>query len=325
MKLVYCKDDQPGISRRRRGRGFSYHMPDGSHIGDRTEVDRLNRLGVPPAYTDVWLCPLANGHLQATGRDARNRKQYRYHPAWQLLRAEQKFDNLVSFAESLPQLRRWISDRLSGTIGEEETAVAAVLALMDRGSLRIGNPQYTEDNGSYGATTLRQRHIEFSGQSIHLRYTAKGGKTVEKSIRGAALQRILERSQDLPGRELISWLDDGGSVRAVRSEQVQEVLTNLCGDGVSAKTLRTWNGTHAAFRTALHAPKLTISAMAEAAAERLHNTPTMARNSYIHPKVIALAELPDDTRTARLKSLTRYSIDGLRMGEGRLLELLTTN
>ncbi|XHE56934.1 hypothetical protein L0Z66_19725 (plasmid) [Phaeobacter sp. BS34] len=197
MKLVYYTDDQPGITRRRRGRGFSYYMPDGSHIGNATERARLNGLGVPPAYTDVWLCPLINGHLQATGRDARNRKQYRYHPEWQARRAEQKFAHLVAFGESLPALRRWISDRLTGTVGDEDTAIAAVLALLDRGSLRIGNPRYTEKNGSYGATTLRPRHVVFSGQAIQLTYTAKGGQTVEKSLRGPALQRILERSQDL--------------------------------------------------------------------------------------------------------------------------------
>ncbi|ATG37610.1 DNA topoisomerase 1B-like protein (plasmid) [Phaeobacter piscinae] len=322
MKLVYYTDDQPGVTRRRRGRGFSYYMPDGSHIGDAAERARLNGLGVPPAYTDVWLCPLSNGHLQATGRDARDRKQYRYHPEWQAHRAEQKFAQLGTFGERLPVLRRWISDRLTGPVGDEETAIAAVLALLDRGSLRIGNPSYTEENGSYGATTLRPRHVAFSGQVIQLRYTAKGGQTVEKSLRGPALQRILERSQDLAGPELISWVDADGNARAVRSEQVQEVLAELCGDGVSAKTLRTWNGSHAAFTVALDAPTLTITAMAEAAAERLHNTPTIARNSYIHPQIIALAELPDSQRAARLSALPQRQVGGLRLGEGRLIDFL---
>ncbi|GLO72402.1 DNA topoisomerase [Phaeobacter inhibens] len=325
MKLVYYTDDQPGITRRRRGRGFSYYMPDGSHIGNATERARLNGLGVPPAYTDVWLCPLINGHLQATGRDARNRKQYRYHPEWQARRAEQKFAHLVAFGESLPALRCWISDRLTGTAGDEETAIAAVLALLDRGSLRIGNPRYTEKNGSYGATTLRPRHVVFSGQAIQLTYTAKGGQTVEKSLRGPALQRILERSQDLAGPELISWVDDNDSVRAVRSEQVQEVLAKLCGDEVSAKTLRTWNGSHAAFAVALDVPTLTITAMAEAAAERLHNTPTIARNSYIHPQIIGLADLPDRQRVAQLSALPQRQVSGLRLGEGRLIDFLNAD
>ncbi|UWR98152.1 DNA topoisomerase IB [Phaeobacter inhibens] len=325
MKLVYYTDDQPGITRRRRGRGFSYYMPDGSHIGNATERARLNGLGVPPAYTDVWLCPLINGHLQATGRDARNRKQYRYHPEWQARRAEQKFAHLVAFGESLPALRRWIGDRLTGTVGDEETAIAAVLALLDRGSLRIGNPRYTEKNGSYGATTLRPRHVVFSGQAIQLTYTAKGGQTVEKSLRGPALQRILERSQDLAGPELISWVDDNDDVRAVRSEQVQGVLAKLCGDEVSAKTLRTWNGSHAAFAVALDAPTLTITAMAEAAAERLHNTPTIARNSYIHPQIIGLADLPDRQRVAQLSALPQRQVSGLRLGEGRLIDFLNAD
>ncbi|UWR51010.1 DNA topoisomerase IB [Phaeobacter inhibens] len=325
MKLVYYTDDQPGITRRRRGRGFSYYMPDGSHIGNATERARLNGLGVPPAYTDVWLCPLIKGHLQATGRDARNRKQYRYHPEWQARRAEQKFAHLVAFGESLPALRRWIGDRLTGTVGDEDTAIAAVLALLDRGSLRIGNPRYTEKNGSFGATTLRPRHVVFSGQAIQLTYTAKGGQTVEKSLRGPALQRILERSQDLAGPELISWVDDNDDVRAVRSEQVQEVLAKLCGDEVSAKTLRTWNGSHAAFAVALDAPTLTITAMAEAAAERLHNTPTIARNSYIHPQIIGLADLPDRQRVAQLSALPQRQVSGLRLGEGRLIDFLNAD
>ncbi|WP_338133049.1 hypothetical protein [Phaeobacter inhibens] len=222
-------------------------------------------------------------------------------------------------------MRRWIGDRLTGTVGDEDTAIAAVLALLDRGSLRIGNPRYTEKNGSYGATTLRPRHVVFSGQAIQLTYTAKGGQTVEKSLRGPALQRILERSQDLAGPELISWVDDNDDIRAVRSEQVQEVLAKLCGDEVSAKTLRTWNGSHAAFAAALDAPTLTITAMAEAAAERLHNTPTIARNSYIHPQIIGLADLPDRQRVAQLSALPQRQVSGLRLGEGRLIDFLNAN
>ncbi|MGR3760058.1 DNA topoisomerase IB [Roseobacteraceae bacterium NS-SX3] len=322
MKLVYRSDDTPGITRRRRGRGFSYHAPDGTHIADRREVARLKALAVPPAYTDVWMSPLANGHLQATGRDARRRKQYRYHPDWQAWRAQRKFDQLAQFGESLPGLRRWIMDRLGRGAGSEEAAVAAVLALLDRASMRIGSPAYAAENRTYGALTLRARHVDFDGNAIQLSYTAKGGRRVQEEVRSTALQRVLERCQDLPGPELISWTGPDGAARAVRSEQVQEVLAAVCGDGVSAKTLRTWNGTHAAFVHAMDTPDLTIKGMAEAAADRLHNTPAIARNSYIHPDVTGLATMEAAQRARRLAGLEAAARDGFRAGEAALLAFL---
>ncbi len=323
--LVYYSDDQPGITRRRCGTGFAFYAPDGCHIADKAEVARLKALAVPPAYEDVWMAPIAQAHLLATGRDARSRKQYRYHPDWRAQREEQKFAGLAAFGERLPALRRWISSRLAGALGDHDTALAATLALIDRGSLRVGSPEYTRRNKSHGATTLKRRHVSFDGEVIRLDYTAKGGAAVSKSVRGPALQRAIQRFQDLPGPELISWIDDAGQTRAVRSEHLQDVLKKLCGDDATAKTLRTWNGTHAAFCVALEEDgDLTINAMAEVAAERLHNTATITRNSYIHPDVISLTELASAERKSRLDALKPATVNGLRHGEAELLAYLNT-
>lgn len=323
MALLYYPDTRPGISRQRRGRGFTYTAPDGTRIDCSEERARIKALAVPPAYERVWICPRHDGHLQATGRDARARKQYRYHPDWTQQRALTKYEGLAEFGSTLPRLRRWIASRLKGDAGDPDTAVAAALALIDRASLRVGHPDYTAGNGSYAATTLRNRHVAFDGTKVLLNYTAKGGKKVRKTIQSRQLQRVLQQSADLPGHELISWQDDRGDAHAVRSEQIQKVLADLCGDDVSAKTLRTWNGSHAAFVVALNEEKLTINAMARAAADRLHNTPTIARSSYIHPKVIDLAEMDDGERLARLGALKpAINREQYLMGEVELLDYL---
>lgn len=323
MKLIYYPDSEPGISRRRRGRGFSHVDHNGLRIDCPQQRRRFADLAIPPAYNDVWISPLANGHLQATGRDARRRKQYRYHSDWSAQRAVQKFEQLGQLGTALPSLRRWIADRLRGDIGDRDTAIAAALALIDRAALRVGDPQYTTDNKSYGVTTLRGRHVRFDGGTICLSYTAKGGMRVNKRVAGARLQKVLHKSRDLPGAELLNWIDEAGAPRSLRSEHLREVLDEICGPGITPKTLRTWSGTHAAFMVALTAPRLTIKSMAEAAAARLHNTPAIARSSYIHPQIIALAEHPDQQRQAatRAASVTAPRT-GLRAGEAELIAFL---
>lgn len=310
MALRYYPDSNPGISRQRRGRGFSYLAADGSRIDQAEVIDRLKALAVPPAYGDVWLSPYANGHLQASGRDDARRKQYIYHPDWAAQRAEVKFDQLVPFGEALPAIRRWIATRLGREPGAFETAAAAVLALLDRASLRVGAPDYAAQNGTHGATTLLPRHAEIDDTGLTLRFPAKGGTEVETHLKGARLAAVLDDCQDLPGAHLITF----GDGALVRSEHLREILSDLAGTEITPKTFRTWNGTHAAFLAASEAT--TIAALADAAADRLHNTPTIARTSYIHPKVIALAEndqrAPIETDTA----------DGYRRGEPALLDLL---
>lgn len=320
--LLYYPDTEPGIARRRCGRGFTYIAPDGTRIDCGAERKRLQQLAVPPAYEDVWICPLKQGHLQATGRDARKRKQYRYHPDWSQHRAARKFDRLSDFAEALPRMRRWIAAHLRGEVGAFETAIAAILALIDRASLRVGHPEYSAENATFGATTLRNDHIEFEGSLICLNYEAKGGRAVSKRVTGSRLQRVLQQSQDLPGAELVTWVDRRGQSRVVRSEQLQQVLADLCGDNITPKTLRTWNGSHEAFTTALEAETLTISAMAEAASRRLHNTPTIAQNSYIHHAIIDLASREPTARRKLFQNLKPVPHEMLRYGEPELIAFL---
>ncbi|WP_370400264.1 DNA topoisomerase IB [Sulfitobacter sp. JB4-11] len=287
--LVHVSDTQPGITRQKRGRGFTYIAPDGTTIARGAERQRLEALAVPPAYEDVWMCPLPNGHLQATGRDDRKRKQYRYHPEWAAARAETKFDTLVDFAEVLPRLRRRVQRDLREPMGEKIFALASAVTLIDRTSIRVGDPEYTCQNGSFGAVTLRDKHVQLDGNRIALRFTAKGGKKVRRQISDRTLARVLHKISDLPGAELLGWLDDDGSLQTVTSTHLNTYIADAAGsDGFTAKTFRTWNGTRAAFEVAEQG-NATIKAMTVAAAEELNNTPTVARNSYVHPAVIDLA------------------------------------
>lgn len=316
--LVYYPDSRPGITRRRAGRGFSYKAPDGTTIDDRSERKRLNALAVPPAYEDVWISPRRNGHLQATGIDTRTRKQYRYHPDWTEFRAQKKFEYLPRFGEVLPTIRRRVSRDLNLDAGEQAFAIAAVVAMIDRLSIRIGNPEYADENGTYGATTLTSKHLKLHEHDLTLSYKGKGNKDVRRKIGNAKLMQTFQRLDDLPGAELVTWLDEAGEIRTVSSDMVNAWLAEVTGEvGMTAKTFRTWAGSVAALTAAYKADKVTIKAMAEAAAERLANTPTIARNSYIHPTVIKLSEdksaLPDKAPDVR----------GLRLDERRLLALLT--
>lgn len=321
--LVYYPDCEPGIRRRRCGRGFTYIAPDETTIDCKDERKRLAAMAVPPAYEDVWMSPLKNGHLWATGRDARARKQYRYHPDWSATRSEKKFEKLAEFGETLPALRRRIARGLSAEPGSFEAALAAVLALIDRASMRVGDPTYTRANGTYGATTLRRGHVRFQGRdAVQLRWRAKGGAKVAKRLRGAALHRALQRAADLPGAEIACWRDETGAVRPIRSEHVRAALAEVCGEAATAKTLRTWNGTHVAFLTLMDEDAPSLKRIAEATAARLHNTPAVARSSYIHPRIIELAQ--DEGRAETLARLKPIEADGLRRGEGALIALLAS-
>ncbi|WP_083545706.1 DNA topoisomerase IB [Sulfitobacter alexandrii] len=314
-RLIYVSDDQPGISRRRRGRGFTYIAPDGTTIARGAERRRLEALAVPPAYEDVWMCTLANGHLQATGRDTRKRKQYRYHPDWAEAQAATKFAGLARFGHALPRLRRRVARDLKEKEGEHIFALACAVTLIDRTAMRVGDPAYTRENGSYGALTLRNRHIELDGDKLHLRYRAKGGKNVRRTMTDRKLAGILDRIGDLPGRELLSWVDADGTAHSVGSADLNAYISDITGeDGVTAKTFRTWAGTLSAFKVA-EKGGATIKAMSEAAADTLSNTPTIARNSYIHPDVIALVK----SDPLELEGLDQRD---LFAAEGRLLRFL---
>ncbi|MBJ3764079.1 DNA topoisomerase IB [Maribius pontilimi] len=319
--LVYYPDTHPGITRKRAGRGWSYTAPDGTRIDDRAERKRLDAMAVPPAYQHVWMSPRPDGHLQATGRDERDRKQYRYHEDWTAFRARQKYDDLAAFGDALPSIRRRISRDLRGEAGDRALATAAVLAMIDRLSLRVGNRDYAEENGTYGATTLRPRHVALSPDALELNYKGKGGKKITRKLRDKRLAQVLHQLDDLPGATLVTWMDDDGAAHEVSSSQVNDLLAEVTGDDAfTAKTFRTWNGTVAAMDVALSDEDLTIKAMAEAAAKTLGNTATIARNSYIHPDVIALKDAPLSERAQFADRAPERR--GLRIPERAVLELL---
>ena len=315
MALVYVSDSDPGITRRRCGRGFTYLAPDGTTIARGTERNRIETLAVPPAYKDVWICTRADGHLQATGRDARRRKQYRYHPDWSQARAQTKFQQLVDFADCLPTIRRKVARDLDTEPGEVTFALAAAVAVIDRVALRVGNPDYTRENGSHGALTLKPRHLHLRDGGLELRFTAKGGKKVRKTITDKKLQKLLHKINDIPGATLLSWVDAEGEAQTLSSQQLNDYLSEAGGaHEFTAKTFRTWAGTLAAFNAA-EKGDATIKQMSEAAAARLHNTPSIARTSYIHPVVIDLAGSAAVQNDAVAKR-------GLFADEQRLLGLL---
>ncbi|PJI84487.1 DNA topoisomerase-1 [Yoonia maricola] len=313
--LVYYPDTLPGYGRRRCGRGFTYLDLDGATLRDATTRAQLKSLAVPPAYTDVWYCPDPLGHLLATGRDAKGRKQYIYHPSWTEAQAEAKFDGLADFGACLPRLRRRLQRDLAAETGTRDYALAAAVTLIDRTAIRLGSPQYAEENGSYGALTLREKHIDIAGSEIELRYDAKGGQKVQQTMKDAKLAGILDDLTDLPGRTVLTWVDSAGAPQTLTSGALNTYIAEAAGiDGATAKSFRTWIGSCAAFEVACAGPA-TITQMATAAADVLHNTPTIARNSYIHPAIIDLAGQP-------APDFTPVTTDGLRVTEQRLLGFL---
>lgn len=315
--LVYYPDSEPGIRRERRGRGFSYVAADGTRIRCPDKRREIEAIAVPPAYEQVWISPLPNGHLRASGRDDRERKQYIYHPDWIARQEAAKYDRLTEVGRGLPRLRRWIERHLRGPAGALDTSVAAGLALIDRLSLRVGEPAYTEENGSHGVTTLEPRHLRRGRDGTRLRFPAKGGRTVDRVVTGPRLQEVLKASRRAGGATLLCWADRAGEILPLRADHLNARIADLCGDEVTAKSLRTWNGTHAAFLAARSMDKPTIAALAEEAARRLDNTPAVARSSYIHPAVLEAAT--EGHLTAAKAHPQRR---GLRRGEAALLQFL---
>ncbi|TCL68318.1 DNA topoisomerase IB [Rhizobium sp. BK251] len=324
--LIYVSDTEPGIRRHRKGKGFCYSMPDGTLLGDPEERRRIASLGLPPAYRDVWICLHENGHLQATGFDARGRKQYRYHRDWQVLRSVAKFDQLAEFGDALPKIRRTVLRHLDTGTEDINGILAALTTLLDEAHLRVGNQAYVKENGTYGATTLLKRHLKLVDGRIELKFRAKGGKRVQRSLKHPRLQKILEEIADLPGRQLFVWKDEAGALRPIDSGRLNAYLAEISGVAISAKTFRTWAGSLAAFGAARNAVAAgrqpTVKEMSEAASGTLCNTPAICRSSYIHPAIIALAE-KDIADTARDMELPGGQSRGLRADEARLLDFLT--
>lgn len=325
--LVYVSDTEPGLRRRRSGRGFCYYLPDGGLLRDPDERARIAALAVPPAYRDVWICIDPRGHIQATGYDDRERKQYRYHPEWSAHRSEVKYGYLAAFGETLPRIRRRVREDLHHEAGDLEFTMAAMITLIDRAALRVGSPEAARENGTYGATTLLKKHLKVKDGGLRLDYRAKGGKRVRMSLRHRSLNRIMEQIADLPGRRLFQWRDADGNLRPVDSSQLNAYLGEISGGGFSVKTFRTWNGTLAAFESALdylkEGERPSIKGMCGAACEVLHNTRAVCRTSYIHPDVIALSDVDrSDAAALHEKLQDATGPNELRASERRLLSFL---
>ncbi|MGR8928374.1 DNA topoisomerase IB (plasmid) [Rhizobium leguminosarum] len=323
LGLVYVSDTEPGIRRRRKGKGFSYVMPDGTTLADESQRARIGALGLPPAYENVWICLYENGHLQATGFDARGRKQYRYHKEWQSFRSAGKFHQLIEFGRALPRIRRTVLRHLDTGAEDVNGVLAALTTLLDEAHLRVGNQAYVRENGTYGATTLLKRHLRIVDGQIELKFRAKGGKRVQRSLKHPRLQKILEEIADLPGRQLFVWKDESGALKPIDSGRLNAYLAEISGIPISAKTFRTWAGSLAAFgaarETIVGGGRPTVKQMSEAAAEALHNTPAISRSSYIHPAIIALAG-----NDHSLIENGSEPLRGLRAEENRLLDFLTS-
>jgi len=294
-ELRYSTDAEPGVVRRRAGRGFQYRGPDGASIRDAATIARIRALAIPPAWNDVWICCDTRGHLQAAGRDARGRKQSRYHPAWRARRDESKFGRMAAFGRALPRVRRRVGQDLAHPPLSKDKVLAAIVWLLEATSMRIGSEAYARVNGSFGLTTLRNRHVTVSGTALRFRFRGKGGTVHEVGIRDRRLARVVARCEALPGQELFQYLDENGEPRRIESADVNAYLQRAAGIPITAKDFRTWTGTLIAFHelrsrpaplAAGVRPRTVVTLSAEAVAEVLGNTPAVSRQSYIAPLVV---------------------------------------
>jgi DNA topoisomerase-1 len=313
--LVYVTDRAPGYQRVRRGRGFRYLDHHGHVITRRADLDRIASLAIPPAWKDVWICPNPKGHLQACGRDARGRKQYRYHAGWRQVRDESKYDQMLAFAMALPALRRQMARDLSAAGLPRRKVIAAVVQLLEKTLIRVGNDEYARDNNSFGLTTMRNRHVKVSKSTLRFRFRGKGGKSHDIAFNDVRLARIVRRCQDLPGHELFGYIDDDGKVQDIGSADINAYLREVTGQDFTAKSFRTWAATVLAacalqdlpdYKSNTHA-KRNVSQAVEAVSGVLGNTPAICRKSYIHPAIIDAytdGSLPRTRRSQRLRSVS---------------------
>lgn len=310
--LHFIDDRTPGITRRRMSRGdhefWAYFSPDGKRITDRNEIDRLNAIALPPAYEQAWFSADPLGHLLATGIDARGRKQYRYHPLFRTHRESEKFDATARFGLLLPRVRKAVESALANRRLCRERAIASVVRLLDTGAIRVGNEAYAKANKSFGATTLRMRHVRLEGGALRLRFRAKSGKLRDMRVTDRSLAQFVRRMQDLPGQHLFQYLDDAGAPCPVTSTDVNDWLRETMGDDFTAKHFRTWHASCIAFTMLAEGRgKVTIKALLAEVSDRLGNTPAIARRSYVHPAVIALVDRQEEWRASlRLPRATRW-------------------
>jgi len=344
--LVYVNPDMPGIRRLKHGEHFRYRDAEGRWVRDAEELSRIRMLAIPPAYTQVWICPLPNGHLQATGIDARGRKQYRYHPDWRLFKDETKFERLEAFGLALPRIRARVARDLqegaaTAKAPGRQQVLAALVRLLDTTLLRVGNEEYANSNGSYGLTTLRNRHAAVQGAALRLRFRGKSGVMHEARLDDPRVAKVVRQCQQLPGQALFQYQEEDGELRSVSSTDVNDYLAEASpGERFTAKDFRTWHGTVQALeltrlacepgRTAADGTRYSAKEILAAVAKQLGNTPAVCKKAYVHPAVLALGSaLAGDEEDPAAELLRRMSARtaarktrGLHAAEQRLLAFL---
>ncbi|MBV8083203.1 MAG: DNA topoisomerase IB [Chloroflexi bacterium] len=330
--LRYVSDAMPGIRRRKRGDGFEYVGPDGKEMTDPDERLRIKALGIPPAWTDVWICPNPRGHLQATGRDAKGRKQYRYHDRYRRVRDEAKFERILAFGRALPAIRRQTEADLRKQGLPREKVLAAMIRLLEATLIRVGNDEYARTNDSYGLTTLQDEHADISGSSVTFNFRGKSGKDHSITLRDRRLARIVKQARDIPGERLFQYEGEDGEYHAIYSEDVNTYLREITGEDFSAKDFRTWAATVLA-ATALREleafdskaqAKRNVTQAIESVAARLGNTRTIAKKSYVHPAILEAyldGTLAEGLRQ-RAEQELQDSLDRLPAEEAAVLGLL---
>jgi DNA topoisomerase I len=293
--LVYVSDEEPGIRRRKSGTGFTYVKPGGGTVKDPGTLKRIRSLAIPPAYTDVWICAKANGHIQATGRDAKGRKQYRYHPRFREVRESTKYEHMLEFAKSLPAIRQKVAEHMALRGLPREKVLATVVQLLEATLIRVGNEDYAKQNKSYGLTTLRDKHVHVDGAELRFDFKGKSGKMWKLKVKDRRVAKIIRACQELPGQDLFQYIDETGERQSVTSADVNAYLKEITGRDVTAKDFRTWAGTVLAawalkefetFDSDAKAKK-NVRAAIEKVSAKLGNTPTICRKCYIHPEVLS--------------------------------------
>jgi DNA topoisomerase-1 len=322
-----ASDRRPGISRHREGEAFLYRHPDGRPVRDGETLERIRKLAIPPAWQEVWICPEPDGHIQAVGRDARRRKQYRYHARWRAVRDEAKFERMVEFARKLPLIRARVAADIARPGLPREKVLATVVRLLEQTLIRVGNDEYAKANGSYGLTTLRNRHAKVDGSKVVFNFKGKSGIKHRIDLDDELLAAIVKQCQELPGQELFTYVGEDGEVRSIGSADVNEYLRRIAGEDVTAKDFRTWAATTLAaialarFEDAAtkKAEKATIRLAIETVADILGNTAAVCRKCYVHPAIVA------GYVTRRLKPAMRAPadpLDGLRREEAAVMGFL---
>jgi DNA topoisomerase-1 len=330
--LRYVSDEEPGIKRQKRGKGYRYLLPSGKPVTAPATLERIRKLAIPPAYTDVWICVRGDGHIQATGRDAKGRKQYRYHPLFREVRESTKYDHMLEFAAALPKIRERVDAHIRLRGLPREKVLATVVHLLETTMIRIGNADYAKQNKSFGLTTLKDRHVQVDGSELRFHFKGKSGKMWRLKIRDRRVAKIVKASQDLPGQHLFQYVDGEGVQREVTSSDINAYLREISGRDITAKDFRTWNGTVLAALALSEyekvdsqaAAKKNVRAAIEAVAARLGNTPTICRKCYVHPEIVE-SYLSNTLSLEALDSVEeelRGDIDRLRPEEALVLAFL---